>query len=50
VKYLDKIIDSGKTIFTYDDIKLLLPLKNNNSAKKFLGRMVKDNIFIKIYK
>lgn len=50
MKYLDKIIDSGKTIFTYDDIKLLLPLKNNNSAKKFLGRMVKDNIFIKIYK
>lgn len=50
MKYLDKILNSWKTIFTYNDIKLLLPTKSRNTIKDFLNRAVKSNILVSIYR
>lgn len=50
MKYLDKLLDTKKTIFTYNDISSILWIENKNTIKKFFERGIKENIFINIYK
>jgi len=42
MKYLDKILNSWKTVFTYDDISILLSIENKNTIKSFINRLVKS--------
>lgn len=44
MKYLDKLLDSWKTVFTYDDISILLGIENNNTIKSFINRLLKTSI------
>jgi len=41
MKYLDKLLDSWKTVFTYDDISILLGIENKNTIKSFINRLLK---------
>lgn len=50
MKFLDKILSSWKTIFTYDDINILLWIENRETIKSYLARWVKSWIFKSIYK
>ena len=45
MKYLDKILKSWKTVFTYDDIQILLWIESRNTIKSFLDRQIKAWIF-----
>ena len=50
MKFIDKILKSKKTVFTYSDIQLLLWFKSKDSIKSFFQRGVKQWIFVNIYK
>lgn len=50
MKYINSILDSWKTVFTYSDIKLLLWINNRDTIKSFLSRQVKSGIFQSPYK
>lgn len=45
MKYLDKILNSNKTVFSYEDISILLGIKNKNTIKSFITRLIKSWIF-----
>lgn len=50
MKYINILLASKKTVFNYDDIKILLWIKNYNSIKSFFQRWVKQWIFQRLYK
>lgn len=50
MKHIDKIIDSWKTVFTYEDLKIILWIENKESIKSLLARLKKNNILKNIYK
>ena len=50
MKYIDKILNSKKTVFNYNDIKNLIWIDNPNTIKSFFYRWVKSWIFNNIYK
>ena len=50
MKYIDKILNSKKTVFNYNDIKNLIWIDNVNTIKSFFYRWIKSWIFINIYK
>lgn len=50
MKYLDKLLSSKKTIFTYSDIKTILSKDNIDTIKSFFARWVSEGIFINLYK
>jgi len=50
MKFLDKIIDSKKTVFTYKDIELILWILNKNTIKSFFYRAKKIWFLKNIYK
>lgn len=50
MKYIDKIINSKKTVFTYQDIQNLLWIDNKNTIKSYFSRWVKSGIFKNIFK
>lgn len=50
MKNLDKIINSKKTVFNYNDIKNLIWISNKNTIKSFFTRLVKSWILKNIYK
>ena len=50
MKYIDKILDSQKTVFTYTDVSLLLGINNNDTIKSFFTRWVKEWVFVNICK
>lgn len=42
MKYLDKILNSEKTVFSYDDISILIGVENKNTIKSFIFRLLKN--------
>ncbi len=50
MKYLDKILASKKTVFSYEDMRIILWIANKNTLKKIFERACKNNIFQKIYR
>jgi hypothetical protein len=50
MKYLDKILASNKTVFSYQDIENLLSLSNRDTIKSFFRRWIKDGVFMSITK
>jgi hypothetical protein len=50
MKYLDKILTSNKTVFSYQDIENLLSLSNRETIKSFFRRWIKDGVFMSITK
>lgn len=48
MKNFDKLIHSGKTVFHYADIALLLGIDNHNTLKWFTKRAVQQNLLRKI--
>ncbi len=50
MKYIDKIIDSWKTVFRYADIEILLGISNRNTLKSIFTRGVEDGIFVLLQK
>jgi len=50
MEYIEKILNSKKTVFNYNDIKNLIWISNKNTIKSFFQRWVKLWIFINIYK
>lgn len=50
MKYINKILNSGKSVFTFSDIKLLLWINNRDTIKSFLLRQIKSWFFQKTYK
>jgi hypothetical protein len=46
MKNLQKIYESGKTVFTVKDLQNILDYKNTQSVRNFANRLVKKNIFI----
>lgn len=49
MKHMNKILKSGKTIFTYKDIWLLLWMENKDTIKSFLSRQTKSWTLQRIY-
>lgn len=50
MKYIDILLKSNKTVFNFNDIKILLWIWNDNSIKSFFSRWVKQGILVRIYK
>jgi len=50
MKYIDKIIDSKKTVFTYQDMPIILWIDNKDTIKSYFARWVKAGIFKSIFK
>jgi len=50
MKYLNQLLNSKKTVFTYSDIVLLLWITNMYTVKSFFIRWVKEWIFIQRHK
>jgi len=50
MKYLDKILSSKKSVFTYQDIENILWIENIDTIKSFFYRWVKLWIFKNIFK
>jgi len=50
MKYIDAILTSWKTVFSYQDIELLLWISNRDTMKSFFARWVKLGIFRNVYK
>lgn len=50
MKYIDVILWSWKSVFTYDDIRTLVWIENKNTIKSFFTRWVKAGVFERIYK
>ena len=48
MKHIDKILQSRKTIFTYDDIALLLSMDNRDTIKSFFARSIEQGVFVSI--
>jgi len=48
MKYIDKILQSKKTVFTYDDITVLLSIDNHDTIKSFFARWVEQGVFVSI--
>ena len=48
MKNFDKLLNSGKTVFRYSDIRLLLGIENLNTLKWFTRRAVTANLLRKI--
>lgn len=42
MKYVDTLLKSWKTVFTYDDIRFLFQITNRNALKSLLQRLVKS--------
>ena len=50
MKYLEKILASNKTVFSYQDVENLLSISNRDTIKSFFRRGIKDGIFLNITK
>lgn len=50
MRYIEKILKSKKKVFTYNDIWLILWIKNRETIKSFLARQVKNGILNHPYK
>jgi hypothetical protein len=50
MKYIDTILASQKTVFTYRDIQTILWIDNKETIKSYFTRWVKSGIFKRIYK
>ncbi len=50
MKYIDKIILSKKSVFTYQDIENILWIENINTIKSYFARWVKLWVFKNIFK
>jgi len=50
MKNIEKIINSKKTVFDYNDIKNILNISNKNTIKSFFYRWVKTGIFVNLCK
>ncbi len=50
MKYIDRIIASWKTVFTYHDIRVLLWIENYHTIRNFLKRREQQGVFQHIYK
>lgn len=50
MKYIDKILQTKKTIFSYQDLEIILWIDNKNTLKKIFERMVEANIMKRIQK
>lgn len=50
MKYIHQIINSGKTIFRYHDLALLLGISNKYTLKNIFQRWVNDGIFVLLQK
>jgi transcription initiation factor IIE alpha subunit len=46
MKYIDKILESGNTVFKANEIALLLDIENKNTLKSILQRFKKAGIII----
>ena len=44
MKYVETLLKSKKTVFTYDDIRFFFQITNRNTLKSLLARMVKSGI------
>jgi predicted transcriptional regulator of viral defense system len=44
MKYLEILLKSGKTVFTYDDIRVFFGIEKADTIKKILNRLVKSGI------
>lgn len=44
MKYLDKLLQSGKTVFTTQELGLIFRIVNKNTIKNIIARMKKNNI------
>lgn len=42
MKYLDKILNSQKTVFSYGDISTIICIENKNTIKSFIFRLLKN--------
>jgi len=45
MKYLDKLLQLQKTVFTKQDLSLILWITNENTLRNFIVRMIHSNIF-----
>lgn len=50
MKYIDKILNSWKTVFRYSDMEILLGISNRNTLRSIFSRGVDDGIFILLQK
>ena len=50
MKYFNKILSSGKTIFRYQDLEILLWVSNRNTLKSFFQRGVDEGVFVLVQK
>jgi hypothetical protein len=50
MKNIEKIINSKKTVFNYNDMKNLIWVSNKNTIKSFFSRLVKSEVLKNIYK
>lgn len=50
MKYFDTLLYSGKTVFTYDDLQLLLSMHSKDTIKSFFARGVAEGLLINITK
>lgn len=50
MKYMNKILKSKKTVFTYKDIWLLLWIESRDTIKSFLSRQIKSETLQHLYK
>ncbi len=45
MKYLDKLLQVKKTVFTKQDLSLILWIINENTLRNFIVRMIQSNLF-----
>lgn len=50
MKHLDKILNSKKTVWTYQDVSLVLGMTNRDTIKSFFARWINDGIFVNLQK
>lgn len=50
MKYIEKILDSGKTVFRYDDLALLLWISNRYTLKNIFQRGSDEGVFVLLQK
>ncbi len=50
MKYLDRILASKKTVFSYEDMGVILWIENKNTLKKIFERACESGIFQKLYR
>ena len=49
MKYISNLLNSKKTVFSYQDLMILCNISNRNSIKYIAKKLVKNNILINIY-